>query len=84
MERHGLSRPGVLVPSHDVGRLSPMAFLVGVVDAGDGKVTLTRCVQRLSAAVSYASTVVLAALNRGHIALPPQGGGSEAASHRGA
>ena len=30
MERHGLSRPSANPASHSVGRLSPMAFLVGV------------------------------------------------------
>ena len=30
MERHGLRRPSSTVASQTVGRLSPMAFLVGV------------------------------------------------------
>ena len=30
MERHGLSRPSATVATHAVGRLTPMAFLVGV------------------------------------------------------
>ena len=30
MERHGLSRPSATLAPHAIGRLSPMAFLVGV------------------------------------------------------
>ena len=73
MERHGLRLPSTTFAAITTGRLSPMAFLVGVSTRGID--TPTRRVQRLSAAVPCAGRSELAALNRGRAALPPQGGG---------
>ena len=49
-----------------------MAFLVGVTATHSSEYTPTRCVQRLSAAMQFASLAETATLSRGRIALPPR------------
>src|SRR6187200_177779 len=75
MERHGLRRPSATAATYAVGRLSPMAFLVGVTcgarlrspppdafsDLDGGRIFCARGDRRPS---------------RGRIALPPPGGGA--------
>ena len=75
MERHGLRLPTTTLSANATGRLSPMAFLVGVNGDASGDDTPTRCVQRLSAAVVCVAGSELSALNRGRMALPHRGGG---------
>src|SRR6476660_4499849 len=73
MERHGLRRPFASLTTHAVGRLSPMAFLVGVSVARAARhphpmrpATWPLRARKMSA---------MADPNRGRIALPPPGGG---------